>query len=122
MPRIISMLVLCLSLHATAADQPELAKAYFAGGCFWCMEADFEKRDGVRSVVSGFTGGTLKNPTYSGNHKGHFEAVEVTYDPQVVSYQDLLAAKTSIIAHPERPAAIPMIGSLMAALKKRGTV
>lgn len=66
------------------------AKAYFAGGCFWCMESDFEKREGVLGVVSGFTGGTLANPTYSGNHAGHFEAVEVTYDPAKVSYQDLL--------------------------------
>lgn len=66
------------------------AKAIFAGGCFWCMESDFEKLDGVTAVVSGFTGGTLKNPTYNGNHAGHYEAVEVTYDPAKVSYQQLL--------------------------------
>lgn len=66
------------------------AKAVFAGGCFWCMESDFEKLDGVTDVVSGFTGGTLKNPTYNGNHAGHYEAVEVTYDPAKVSYQQLL--------------------------------
>jgi peptide-methionine (S)-S-oxide reductase len=54
------------------------------------MESDFEKRAGVTDVISGFTGGALKNPTYSGNHQGHFEAVEVTYDPTIVSYQDLL--------------------------------
>lgn len=66
------------------------ATALFAGGCFWCMEAAYEEQEGVTGVVSGFTGGTLKNPTYSGNHKGHFEAVEVTYDPAVVSYQELL--------------------------------
>lgn len=64
--------------------------ATFAGGCFWCMEADFEKLEGVSEVVSGFTGGTLKNPIYNGNHKGHYEAVEVEYDPNVVSYQKLL--------------------------------
>jgi len=64
--------------------------ATFAGGCFWCMESDFEKLEGVSEVVSGFTGGTLKNPTYNGNHKGHYEAVEVEYDPKVVSYQKLL--------------------------------
>ena len=46
-------------------------KAIFAGGCFWCMESDFEKLDGVTDVVSGFTGGTLVNPTYNGNHEGH---------------------------------------------------
>lgn len=65
-------------------------KAVFAGGCFWCMESDFEKLNGVTDVISGFTGGTLKNPTYNGNHQGHYEAVEVTYDPKIVSYQDLL--------------------------------
>lgn len=65
-------------------------KAIFAGGCFWCMESDFEKLEGVTDVVSGFTGGTLENPTYSGNHTGHYEAVEITYDPNKVTYQGLL--------------------------------
>ena len=65
-------------------------KAIFAGGCFWCMESDFEKLEGVTNVISGFTGGTVKNPTYRGNHAGHYEAVEITYDPAKVSYQDLL--------------------------------
>ena len=65
-------------------------KAVFAGGCFWCMESDFEKLAGVSEVISGFTGGTAKNPTYQGNHKGHYEAVEVTYDPAKVSYKQLL--------------------------------
>jgi peptide-methionine (S)-S-oxide reductase len=54
------------------------------------MESDFEKLPGVTDVISGFTGGTLKNPTYNGNHDGHYEAVEVTYDPDKVSYQQLL--------------------------------
>lgn len=66
-------------------------KAIFAGGCFWCMESDFEKLAGVTDVVSGFTGGTAKNPTYRGDHTGHYEAVEVTYDPAKVSYKQLLA-------------------------------
>jgi peptide-methionine (S)-S-oxide reductase len=66
------------------------AKAWFAGGCFWCMESDYEGREGVIDVVSGFTGGTLQNPTYRGNHEGHFEAVEVTYDPDKVSYSELV--------------------------------
>ncbi len=65
-------------------------KAVLAGGCFWCMEADFEKLAGVIDVVSGFTGGTVENPTYGGNHTGHYEAVEITYDPEKVSYKDLL--------------------------------
>ncbi len=54
------------------------------------MEADFEKLAGVTDVVSGYTGGTLKNPTYNGNHEGYLEAVEITYDPAKVSYQELL--------------------------------
>lgn len=66
------------------------ATAVFAGGCFWCMESAYQEQPGVTGVVSGFTGGSLKNPTYSGNHKGHFEAVEVTYDPNVISYPQLL--------------------------------
>jgi len=65
-------------------------KAILAGGCFWCMESDFEKLPGVTDVVSGFTGGTLKNPTYNGDHTGHYEAVEITYDADKVSYQALL--------------------------------
>jgi peptide-methionine (S)-S-oxide reductase len=64
--------------------------AVFAGGCFWCMESDFEGLDGVQDVVSGFTGGTLRNPTYNGNHEGHYEAIEITFDPDKVSYKALL--------------------------------
>ncbi len=70
---------------ATLAD-----KAIFAGGCFWCMESDFEPLKGVKDVISGFTGGKLKNPTYNGNHRGHYEAVEITYDPNIITYQQLL--------------------------------
>ena len=65
-------------------------KAIFAGGCFWCMESDFEKLTGVSDVISGFTGGTARNPTYRGDHQGHYEAVEITYDPTKVSYKQLL--------------------------------
>jgi peptide-methionine (S)-S-oxide reductase len=54
------------------------------------MEADFEKLPGVSAVISGFTGGTLKDPTYNGNHAGHYEAVEVYYDPKTVGYRQLL--------------------------------
>ena len=82
---IISTLLLLISMPASFAD-----KAVFAGGCFWCVESDFEKLEGVSEAISGFTGGDLENPTYSGNHKGHYEAVEVTYDPSIVSYQQLL--------------------------------
>lgn len=65
-------------------------KTVLAGGCFWCMESDFEQLNGVKDVVSGFTGGSLIDPTYNGNHNGHYEAVEITYDPKVVSYKELL--------------------------------
>ena len=67
--------------------------AIFAGGCFWCIEADFEKLNGVIAVESGYTGGTLKHPTYqqvSAGGTGHAEAVRVQYDPQQVSYEKLL--------------------------------
>jgi peptide-methionine (S)-S-oxide reductase len=71
------------------------AKAYFAGGCFWCMEEAFEKVDGVTAVVSGYMGGTVANPTYeqvSDGHTGHAESIEVTYDPTKITYQKLLDA------------------------------
>jgi peptide-methionine (S)-S-oxide reductase len=79
-----------LALLLGSAGSALADKAILAGGCFWCMEADFEKLAGVSDVISGFTGGTLKEPTYNGNHAGHFEAVEITYDPKVVSYRQLL--------------------------------
>ena len=83
--------ILLIVLFAlTSPVMADSATAIFAGGCFWCMEADYEKQAGVTGVVSGFTGGTLPNPTYSGNHQGHFEAVEVTYDPAIVDYAKLL--------------------------------
>jgi peptide-methionine (S)-S-oxide reductase len=69
------------------------AKATFAGGCFWCVESDFDKVPGVISTTSGYTGGTLKNPTYdqvSHSDTGHAEAVLVVFDPTKVSYETLL--------------------------------
>ena len=83
----IAILLTSLLSFATTARADT---AVFAGGCFWCMEADFEALDGVTDVVSGFTGGTAKDPTYSGNHAGHYEAVEITYDASQISYQQLL--------------------------------
>jgi peptide-methionine (S)-S-oxide reductase len=75
----------------TIMVQPAFAaRAILAGGCFWCMESDFEKLPGVSDVVSGFTGGTHPDPTYRGDHSGHYEAVEITYDPNVVDYQGIL--------------------------------
>ena len=72
---------------------PTTAKATFAGGCFWCVEADFDKVSGVISTTSGYIGGTLANPSYeqvSANKTGHAEAVEIVYDPAKVSYEQLL--------------------------------
>jgi len=69
-------------------------KATFAGGCFWCIEAAFEKVDGVLEAISGYTGGKTDNPTYeevSTGKTGHYEAVEVTFDPAMVSFEELLA-------------------------------
>lgn len=83
------ILVLCTMLLAIATHA-FAATAIVAGGCFWCMESDFEKLEGVTDVISGFTGGELQNPTYNGNHTGHYEAVEITYDPQKLSYSQLL--------------------------------
>lgn len=84
-----------------AVDQPEkaqpsdkgLAKATFAGGCFWCMEGPFDELDGVVSTTSGYTGGRTRNPTYedvSAGGTGHAEAVEIVYDPAKISYERLL--------------------------------
>jgi peptide-methionine (S)-S-oxide reductase len=81
------------SLAAPAALAPGLAQATFAGGCFWCMETAFEKLPGVRSVISGYTGGHKKNPTYeqvSSGRTGHAESVQITYDPRVIGYPRLL--------------------------------
>ncbi|MFH0882197.1 MAG: peptide-methionine (S)-S-oxide reductase MsrA [bacterium] len=82
------------SLQAKPAENDStLAVATFAGGCFWCMEPPFQKLDGVKDVISGYTGGTKKNPTYqevSAGATGHREAVEIVYDPAVVDYQTLL--------------------------------
>jgi len=78
---------------ASAFAQDDYATAYFAGGCFWCVESDFEKHDGVFEVISGYTGGDEANPTYKQVASGrtdHREAVEVQYDPSVISYQELL--------------------------------
>lgn len=82
-------------MSASSADVEPEAVAYFAAGCFWCVEADFEKVEGVTEVVSGYMGGTVEDPTYeqvSSHTTGHRETVEVLYDPDVVEYQQLLDA------------------------------
>lgn len=69
------------------------AKATFGGGCFWCTEAIYERVNGVLSVVSGYSGGSMKNPSYKqvcSGETGHAEVVQITYDPSIVSYYELL--------------------------------
>ncbi|MEM6793683.1 MAG: peptide-methionine (S)-S-oxide reductase MsrA [Acidobacteriota bacterium] len=74
-------------------EQEGLARATFAGGCFWCMEPPFDKLDGVRATISGYIGGQVKNPTYkaiSTGTTGHTEAVQVIFDPKKITYAELL--------------------------------
>ncbi|NOR50551.1 MAG: peptide-methionine (S)-S-oxide reductase MsrA [Desulfuromonadales bacterium] len=76
-----------------AHNKENLAKATFAGGCFWCMEPPFGKLDGVVATTAGYTGGHKENPTYqevSSGETGHTEALQVTYDPQKINYSQLL--------------------------------
>jgi len=87
------LLVTCTntSFGGFMSDQNE--KAYFAGGCFWCMEPPFEALDGVIEATSGYMGGTVENPTYeevTTGTTGHAEVVEILFDPTVVSYEELL--------------------------------
>jgi len=87
------ILALAFLLPAVAHAQSGLAKATFAGGCFWCVEEAFEKLPGVTAAVSGYADGRTRNPTYeqvSSGMTGHTEVVEVTYDPAKVSYEKLL--------------------------------
>ena len=93
--RYIGAAAIALALAHAAAAQPAgtAAKATFAAGCFWCVEADFDKLPGVLSTTSGYIGGRLKNPSYeqvSRGGTGHTEAVEIVYDPAKVSYAQLL--------------------------------
>jgi peptide-methionine (S)-S-oxide reductase len=90
-----TLLAACLLAAATlgASAQEKTAKAIFAGGCFWCVEADFDKVAGVISTTSGYLNGKTKNPTYkevSAGGSGHVEAVEIVYDPAKVTYAKLL--------------------------------
>ena len=85
---------MALVASPAAAGDSETAYATLAGGCFWCMEADFEKIEGVISVTSGYTGGTVVNPTYkqvSAGGTGHTEAVRIVYDPTIIGFDELLA-------------------------------
>ncbi|MBK8385005.1 MAG: peptide-methionine (S)-S-oxide reductase MsrA [Accumulibacter sp.] len=94
----LAALLLLIGGHAGGAEPPapkatEVRTAIFAGGCFWCIEADFEKLPGVLAAESGYTGGRTANPSYeqvSAGNTGHTEAIRVSYDPQRLSYPQLL--------------------------------
>ena len=88
---LISLIINLFLIYSASAVEKE--KAYFAGGCFWCVEESFEKLKGVEQVISGYSGGTTENPTYKevtyGN-TGHFEVVEIIYNKEIISYEELL--------------------------------
>ncbi|WP_299854037.1 peptide-methionine (S)-S-oxide reductase MsrA [uncultured Roseobacter sp.] len=87
------MIAFALTTQGHKAEAADLETLTVAGGCFWCVEADFEKVKGVKGAVSGFAGGTVQNPTYkqvTAGGTGHYEAVQITYDPSVVDQRTLL--------------------------------
>lgn len=89
---LLALTTACILQHRAAQAQT-LATAVVAGGCFWCVESDFERVEGVVEVVSGFSGGTVENPGYrevTRGGTGHLEAVEISYDPSVLPYDQLL--------------------------------
>lgn len=86
------MIALGLCAKATTSRADNFETITVAGGCFWCVEADFERVSGVKEAISGYTGGTVPNPTYkqvTGGGTGHYEAVQITFDPSVVSRDTL---------------------------------
>ena len=86
------LLFSCISLETSNMSQ-NTETAYFAGGCFWCMETPFEALDGVLEATSGYMGGETENPTYeqvSMGNTGHAEVVEIEYDPNIITYSELL--------------------------------
>lgn len=93
MMTIFASLVFLFSTNGQAVMEQNLELATFGGGCFWCVEAIFERVDGVHSVVSGYSGGDVANPTYrevTTGTTGHAEVIQIRYDPEVVSYTRLL--------------------------------
>ena len=94
----VKVLLLLLFVSCTAIESVEIVedryqKAYFGGGCFWCMEPPFEALEGVIGATSGYMGGTVENPTYeevTTGETGHAEVVEILFDPEIVTYEELL--------------------------------
>ena len=87
------LIILIILTNTNFSYSAQIDKAYFAGGCFWCVEESFEKLNGVEEVISGYSGGITENPTYKevtyGN-SGHFEVVEIIYNKEIISYKKLL--------------------------------
>ncbi|WP_298916130.1 peptide-methionine (S)-S-oxide reductase MsrA [uncultured Roseobacter sp.] len=90
---LVGMIAFGFMAQARTAQAAELETLTVAGGCFWCVEADFEKVKGVKEAVSGFAGGSVKNPTYkqvTAGGTGHYEVVQITFDPSIVDRRTLL--------------------------------
>ena len=90
---VLLLFVSCSSIESVRIMNNNYEKAYFAGGCFWCMEPPFEALEGVIEATSGYMGGTVENPTYeevTTGETGHAEVVEILFDPEIVSYEELL--------------------------------
>ena len=88
----INFFIIFFVLHCSSSFA-ENSKAYFGGGCFWCMEEAFEKKNGVKEVISGYSGGTTENPTYEDvtyGNTGHFETIEIIYDQSQITFEELV--------------------------------
>jgi len=88
----INFLIIFFVLHCSFSFA-ENSKAYFGGGCFWCMEEAFENKNGVKEVISGYSGGTTENPTYEDvtyGNTGHFETIEIIYDKSIITFEELV--------------------------------
>ena len=87
-------IILAILLNTSISYSKNINDAYFAGGCFWCVEEFFEKTNGVKEVISGYSGGELENPTYKQvtyQDTGHFETVKIIYDENIIKYKELLS-------------------------------
>ena len=87
------ILIFLISIFTTSSYTRNIDEAYFAGGCFWCVEEFFEKTKGVEEVTSGYSGGNTTNPTYKEvtyGKTGHFEAAKIIYDADIISFKELL--------------------------------
>ncbi len=96
---LLAIMIFTILMGVSAMAKNRYEKATFAGGCFWCMEKPFEQLKGVKEVISGYTGGEKKNPTYtevSSGTTGHREAVQVIYDPEEITYQELALVKNLV--------------------------